>query len=84
MGMQAPKRVFEINPSHPLLKSLSTLIERDPSSPHIDDWIRVMYDQALLAEGSVIEDAPALARRVASLLVQVTEREAGSAPTPRS
>jgi molecular chaperone HtpG len=77
MGMPAPKRVFEVNPTHPLLKSLNTLLERDPASPRIDEWIRVMYDQALLAEGSVIEDAPALARRVASLLVQVTEREAG-------
>jgi molecular chaperone HtpG len=75
MGMPAPKRVFEINPSHPLLKSLRTLLERDPASPRIDEWIQVMYDQALLAEGSVIEDAPALARRIASLLVQATERD---------
>jgi molecular chaperone HtpG len=76
MGMPHPKRVFEINPVHPVVTSLVKLLERDAKAPQIDEWIWLLYDQALLAEGSVIEDSATFAKRVATLLTQVTTEAA--------
>jgi molecular chaperone HtpG len=68
------KRVFEINPSHPLIEHLRALHARDPESPRLADWIELLYDQALLTEGSRLEDPNAFARRMTTLL---TETAAG-------
>ncbi len=67
-GMPQPKRVFEINPAHAVIKSLADLVVRDPAAARIDEWIEVLFDQAVLAEGGQIDDPSRFARRVASLL----------------
>ncbi len=67
-GMPQPKRIFELNPTHPVIKSLSELVVRDPAAPRIDEWIEVLFDQAVLAEGGQIDDPGRFAKRVASLL----------------
>ncbi len=70
------KRIFEINPTHPVVSSLSSLLERDAESPKIDEWIEILYDQALLTEGGTIDDPNRLARRIASLLTEVATSRA--------
>ncbi|MFT4196218.1 molecular chaperone HtpG [Ottowia sp.] len=54
--------VLEINPEHALVKKLA-------DSPHFDDLARILYDQALLAEGGLPEDPAGYVRRVNALLV---------------
>ncbi len=66
----APQRILEVNPQHPLVEGLRTVAERDPSSPQVAEWIEVLYDQALLTEGTPIDDPQRFARRLTALLQQ--------------
>ncbi|HVY60088.1 MAG TPA: molecular chaperone HtpG, partial [Planctomycetota bacterium] len=70
------KRVLELNPAHPVVESLEKLHAKDPKSTRVTDWIELLYDQALIGEGSPIEDPGAFARRVTSLLGEAVAREA--------
>ena len=66
------KRIFEVNPDHPLALRLKTLAERAPGSERFAEWVEVLYDQALLTEGSPLPDPHAFARRVTKLLEAAT------------
>jgi molecular chaperone HtpG len=72
-GLPPNKRVFEVNPTHPVITSLSELVGRDPAAPRIDEWIEVLFDQAVLAEGGQIDDPGRFAKRVAALLTLATQ-----------
>jgi len=67
-SMPHAKRVLEINPTHPLIQRLNDVVEKEPDSDRARDWIETLYDQALLTEGSPIEDPARFARRIAQLL----------------
>ncbi|HEX5656215.1 MAG TPA: molecular chaperone HtpG [Polyangiales bacterium] len=66
-GAQAPsqKRILEINTKHPLITTLAKLHEQ---SSDVDEAIELVYDQALLSEGSPIEDPARVAKRLIKLL----------------
>jgi len=66
----ASQRILEVNPTHPLITALQTVAERDPSSAQVSEWIEVLYEQALLTEGTPIEDPQRFARRLTTLLQQ--------------
>jgi molecular chaperone HtpG len=57
-----------MNPDHPLVKNLERLVERDPESAKLGDWIELLFEQALLAEGSPVEDPTRFATRLTALL----------------
>ena len=67
-GQNAPTALptLEINPDHALVKKLGA-IEGD--EPRFGDLAQVLFDQALLAEGGVLEDPAAYVRRVNALLL---------------
>ena len=67
-GQSAPTALptLEINPDHALVKKLGA-IEGD--EPRFGDLAQVLFDQALLAEGGVLEDPAAYVRRVNALLL---------------
>lgn len=67
-GMPAPKRILEINPGHPIIQSLEALRAKEPGSESVGDWVRLIHDQALLAEGSPIADPQGFARRMSKLM----------------
>ncbi len=66
MGKAAPKikRILEINPKHALFERLLTLPESRKLS-----WIEILYNQALLNEGSPIQDPAKFSRQIADLMV---------------
>ncbi len=68
------KRILELNPEHPLIQRLSALQEKDPSAANVGEWIELLYDQALLTEGSRPEDPNLLARRMTALLTEVASQ----------
>ena len=70
LGREVPaaQRILELNPTHPLVEGLRTVSERDPASPQVSEWIEVLYDQALLTEGTPIDDPQRFARRLTTLL----------------
>jgi molecular chaperone HtpG len=72
MGQEVPggKRILEINTSHPLFELMNGIFEKDKSSPLLDEYIGLLYEQALLLEGSKPKDPVALAKAVAQLMLK--------------
>ncbi len=70
-GMPATKRIFEINPDHPIIQRMRSLHLEPDHAEDADDWVRMLHDQALLAEGSPISDPAGFARRMSSLMTKV-------------
>ena len=72
-GHDAPKakRVLEINAAHPVIEHLRSVVGQGGGAANdkVNDWVTVLYDQALLTEGSAIEDPNAFARLVTGLLM---------------
>jgi molecular chaperone HtpG len=77
-GRELPKsqRILELNLEHPLLKNLQKLEDAAPGSERVQEWMHLVYDQALLAEGSPIEDPAAFAKRLTKLFTSASEKEA--------
>ena len=69
------KRILEINPSHPLIAALTKLVEKSPDSPKLAEYAEMLFDQALLAEGSPIPDPALFAKRAANLMTLGVEKE---------
>ena len=72
MGRDAgtPKRVLELNPNHATLEALRVLHEKDATDPRLDGYARLLYEQAVIAEGSKVSDPVAFAKRVNDLIVR--------------
>ncbi|MGZ8253060.1 MAG: molecular chaperone HtpG [Methylophilaceae bacterium] len=65
-GQKTPdsKPVLEINPQHAILQRLNTVDDET----RFADWSKLLFDQALLAEGGQLEDPASFVRRMNSLL----------------
>ncbi len=72
------KRILEINPTHPVVKNIAALAEKEPGSERLGAYCEWLYDHALLAEG-VVEDPAKLVKRLGELLTQATATAAGTA-----
>lgn len=72
-GRPAPtsKRIFEINPDHPLIRSLQQLNEREPGAAKLGEWVETLYDQAVLMEGGKLDDPNRFARRITALMQEL-------------
>ncbi|OQC50761.1 MAG: heat shock protein 90 [Deltaproteobacteria bacterium ADurb.Bin026] len=53
---------------------MNTIFENDKNSPHLEDYTRLLYDQALLLEGSKPKDPAAFAKVLARLMVENAEK----------
>jgi molecular chaperone HtpG len=69
-GKDVPKakRVLEVNAAHPIITHLRAAIGNDAAKEKVNDWVSLLYEQALLTEGSALEDPNRFARLVTSLL----------------
>ncbi len=65
-GQKAPstKPILEINPQHSLVERLKA--EADDGK--FSDWVHLLFEQALLAEGGQLEDPASFVRRLNGLL----------------
>jgi molecular chaperone HtpG len=73
--MPQQKRILELNPTHPLIESIRRIHESGESE-RVREWVELVYDQALLAEGSPIKEPGTFARRLTALMAQVAELQA--------
>jgi molecular chaperone HtpG len=73
--MPTQKRILEINTKHPLIKALAELHKQGGKSETVGESIELIYDQALLAEGSPIDDPARMAKRLTKLLQSTTEAQ---------
>lgn len=64
------KRILEVNPKHELLIKLRAYFEKDPKAPELQNYARLLYGQALLAEGSQLPDAASYGRLIAELMTK--------------
>jgi molecular chaperone HtpG len=71
------KRVLELNAEHPAVKALHGLYEKSPHDPRVEAYGRLLYDQAVIAEGSAVTDPTGLARRINDLLARDATRTGG-------
>jgi molecular chaperone HtpG len=62
------KRIFELNPTHPLVLKLND--EKDEG--RFADLALVLFDQAMLAEGSHLEEPTSYVRRLNKLLLELS------------
>jgi molecular chaperone HtpG len=64
-------RILELNPAHDLVKKLAKLAEdKAGKDPVLDDAAYLLLDQARIVEGESVPDAPAFARRMASVMAR--------------
>jgi molecular chaperone HtpG len=61
--------ILEINPKHPLVERLN----RNLDDPRLADWAWVLFDQAVLTLGAIIEDPAAFVTRLNDLLTALAE-----------
>jgi molecular chaperone HtpG len=68
------KRILEVNPEHAVVRNLGARLSREPveSDARIADWIELLYEQSLVAEGAPLDDPAAFARRITSLLTSAS------------
>ncbi|MFC1544766.1 molecular chaperone HtpG [Gemmatimonadota bacterium] len=67
--MQGGGRILELNPKHPVVTRLRELFESGQGREQAGEWGRLLYEQAVIAEGSRLPDPSAFAERVNSLLL---------------
>ena len=65
MGQSMPKtkRIMEINPDHPVFIRM-----KDISVEKQKQWAEILYNQALLNEGSTIDDPLKFSKQISSLM----------------
>lgn len=62
------KRTFELNPEHPLVEKLNDEADMD----RFNDLAMVLYDQAILAEGSQLDEPANYVSRLNKLLLELS------------
>jgi molecular chaperone HtpG len=63
------KRVLELNPDHAVVQAMQKISAGGGDDTQLATYARVLYDLAVLAEGSRIADPAAFTKRVNDLLV---------------
>jgi molecular chaperone HtpG len=72
MDVPVSKRILEVNTAHPVVANLDSAFSASRNSEDVRSWIRTLYDQALIAEGSPLEDPADFARRLTALVQKAT------------
>jgi molecular chaperone HtpG len=68
MDVPVSKRILEVNTSHPVVRNLDLAFKSAKDTEEVRSWIRTLYDQALIAEGSPLDDPADFARRLTALV----------------
>ncbi|HBA86435.1 MAG TPA: molecular chaperone HtpG [Geobacter sp.] len=71
MNQEVPesKRILELNPDHQIMQVMTAMYEKNQGDPKLKDYSELLYDQALLTEGSPIKDPLRFTKLVAELMV---------------
>jgi len=79
-GQKVPtaKPILEINPHHPIVQRLKFHAE----DVQFGDWSRILFDQAMLAEGGTLEDPAGFVRRLNELMLTLAGSERPRIWTP--
>lgn len=74
MNREVPKtkRILEINPDHEVIRNFRSALESGAAEERLRDWAGILYNQALIAEGSTIQDPSAFVKSLNALLADAT------------
>ena len=67
--MPESKPVLEINPTHALVKRM----EKEQAEDRFEDWARILFDQAILAEGGQLEDPATFVNRLNQMINEIAK-----------
>ena len=63
------QRILELNPDHALVSAMQKIYAKAPSDSRVAQIASVLYDQAVIAEGSRLQDPAGFSKRLTELLV---------------
>ncbi|CAF0708962.1 unnamed protein product [Brachionus calyciflorus] len=64
MGYMAAKKHLEINPDHPIVKSLKTKVDADKNDKSVKDLVILLFETSLLSSGFSLENPQTHAERI--------------------
>jgi molecular chaperone HtpG len=64
------KKILEINPDHPAVDAIEKLFAKDPKDSRLKTYAVILYEQAVVSEGSRVKDPVTFARRINDLLIK--------------
>ncbi|XP_076063562.1 heat shock protein 83-like [Oratosquilla oratoria] len=83
MGYMAAKKLFEINPDHPIIDSLRIKAEADRNDKSVKDLVMLLFETSLLSSGFNLEDPGVHASRIYRMVklgLGIDDDEATPAP----
>lgn len=71
-GQDVPdlKPILEVNPGHALI----SMLKEQTDEARFNDWVQILFDQALLTEGGQLEDPAAFVQRLNAMLLTLAEK----------
>lgn len=71
MNQEVPeaKRILELNPDHPIMQVMTAMFEKNKEDAKLADYCELLFDQALLTEGTPIKDPLRFTKLVSELMV---------------
>ncbi|MDA3798708.1 MAG: molecular chaperone HtpG [Kiritimatiellae bacterium] len=66
----ASKRIMELNPTHPLVEKMNKIFAENKETAKLNDYVELLYNQALLSEGSEIKDPVKFSKLVSDLMLK--------------
>ena len=66
------KRTLELNPAHPLIKNLAKLSAQGDNESKVKEWVDVLYETALLSEGSSVKNPGEFAKKLTRIMETAT------------
>ncbi|MDH5680057.1 MAG: molecular chaperone HtpG [Spirochaetota bacterium] len=68
--MPKTKRIMEINPGHAVVVKMQSLFEAKNDDPILKEYAELLYDQALIVEGSKLPDPVRFTERLSNLMLK--------------
>ena len=61
---------LELNGEHPAVVAIKTLFEKNAADPRVEIYARLLYEQAVISEGSKVQDPAGFAKRINELIAK--------------
>jgi len=72
--LPASKRILELNADHPTVTAIQQLFQKDPADARLEAYCRLLYDEAVIAEGNKVRDPLAFARYINDVVARDATR----------
>jgi molecular chaperone HtpG len=73
-GEGSAKRILELNPENAAVRAVRDLHGKDAADPRLEAYVRLLYEQAAIAEGTKVSDPASFAKRINELIARDVSR----------